>query len=236
MTLIPDFVTIPSPPTNVHASEIREAYVVLGWEEPRPRGKAPLTYSLEKVRRPQGPQSQASLKNGHVVVLGAWSSSRKHIEAPGSVPLGDLQRIEEDPWKGLKIALLGGRGIDEMTFRGYPSLRGQLLMAFPEPVHGNTQNSETDDNYSKIHHFLGASPPPSLAGIRSHIRASQGHVGREARLVPASQGHSRTHRAWGRVSTRRHFSLGSESGQVSGDGRRLTCGPRGGSIAKAEWC
>ena len=33
-TLIPDFVTIPSPPTNVHGSEIREAYVVLGWEEP----------------------------------------------------------------------------------------------------------------------------------------------------------------------------------------------------------
>lgn len=53
MTLILDFVTIPSPPTNVHASEIREAYVVLGWEEPRPRGKALLTYSLEKVRKPQ---------------------------------------------------------------------------------------------------------------------------------------------------------------------------------------
>ncbi|XP_008590838.1 PREDICTED: myomesin-3-like, partial [Galeopterus variegatus] len=43
-----DAVTIPSPPTNVHASEIREAYVVLSWEEPRPRGKAPLTYSVEK--------------------------------------------------------------------------------------------------------------------------------------------------------------------------------------------
>ncbi|XP_011761154.2 myomesin-3 [Macaca nemestrina] len=43
-----DTVTIPSPPTNVHASEIREAYVVLAWEEPRPRGRAPLTYSLEK--------------------------------------------------------------------------------------------------------------------------------------------------------------------------------------------
>ncbi|XP_024410590.2 myomesin-3 isoform X1 [Desmodus rotundus] len=41
-------VTIPSPPTHVHAIEIREAYVVLGWEEPRPRGRAPLTYSLEK--------------------------------------------------------------------------------------------------------------------------------------------------------------------------------------------
>lgn len=54
MTLILDFVTIPSPPTNVHASEIREAYVVLCWEEPKPRGRAPLTYSLEKVRTPQG--------------------------------------------------------------------------------------------------------------------------------------------------------------------------------------
>lgn len=53
MPLILDFVTIPSPPTNVHASEIREAYAVLGWEEPRPRGRAPLTYSLEKVGDPK---------------------------------------------------------------------------------------------------------------------------------------------------------------------------------------
>ncbi|EDL29969.1 mCG7760 [Mus musculus] len=43
-----DAVTIPSAPTNVHASEIREAYAVLSWEEPRPRGRAPLTYTLEK--------------------------------------------------------------------------------------------------------------------------------------------------------------------------------------------
>lgn len=49
MILIADAVTIPGPPTNVHASEIREAYAVLAWEEPRPRGKAPLTYFLEKV-------------------------------------------------------------------------------------------------------------------------------------------------------------------------------------------
>lgn len=51
--LILDFVTIPSPPTNVHASEIRDAYAVLGWEEPKPRGRAPLTYSLEKVGDPK---------------------------------------------------------------------------------------------------------------------------------------------------------------------------------------
>ncbi|XP_028615636.1 myomesin-3 [Grammomys surdaster] len=43
-----DAVTIPSAPTNVHASEVRETYAVLSWEEPRPRGRAPLTYTLEK--------------------------------------------------------------------------------------------------------------------------------------------------------------------------------------------
>ncbi|XP_055466976.1 myomesin-3 [Psammomys obesus] len=43
-----DAVTIPSAPTNVHASEIRETYAVLSWEEPCPRGRAPLTYTLEK--------------------------------------------------------------------------------------------------------------------------------------------------------------------------------------------
>lgn len=53
MTVILDFVTIPSPPTNVHASEIHEAYAVLSWEEPRPRGRASLTYTLEKVGDPK---------------------------------------------------------------------------------------------------------------------------------------------------------------------------------------
>lgn len=52
MILISDFVVLPSPPTNVHAMETRETYVILGWEEPSPRGKSPLTYSLEKVGDP----------------------------------------------------------------------------------------------------------------------------------------------------------------------------------------
>lgn len=86
MTLIPDFVTIPSPPTNVHASESHEAYVVLAWEEPRPRGKAPLTYSLEKVRRPQDPQAVDSLRNRHAVGPGmSWGGlqSTEESSPPG---------------------------------------------------------------------------------------------------------------------------------------------------------
>ncbi|KAG8506709.1 Myomesin-3, partial [Galemys pyrenaicus] len=33
---------------DFEAGEVREAYVVLSWEEPSPRGKSPLSYSLEK--------------------------------------------------------------------------------------------------------------------------------------------------------------------------------------------
>ncbi|XP_006268041.1 myomesin-3 [Alligator mississippiensis] len=41
-------IKIPLPPTNVHASEIREDYVALAWDEPDPRGREPLTYYVEK--------------------------------------------------------------------------------------------------------------------------------------------------------------------------------------------
>ncbi|XP_074832537.1 myomesin-3 isoform X2 [Carettochelys insculpta] len=41
-------IKIPLPPTNVHASEVREDYMVLSWDEPDPRGKEPLNYYVEK--------------------------------------------------------------------------------------------------------------------------------------------------------------------------------------------
>lgn len=42
-------VQLPGPPTDVHASEISRNYVVLSWEPPVPRGRAPLMYFIEKV-------------------------------------------------------------------------------------------------------------------------------------------------------------------------------------------
>lgn len=96
MTLIPDFVTIPSPPTNVHASEIREAYVVLGWEEPKPRGRAALTYSLEKVRRPEGPQPQAGLRNRYTVGPGLWGAQGRAVRpGQGDALWGGLRSVGE---------------------------------------------------------------------------------------------------------------------------------------------
>uniref|UniRef100_A0A8C1MCN2 Myomesin 2a n=1 Tax=Cyprinus carpio TaxID=7962 RepID=A0A8C1MCN2_CYPCA len=42
------YVTIPDPPTNVHATEINKTYVVLSWAPPSPRGRAPVWYLIEK--------------------------------------------------------------------------------------------------------------------------------------------------------------------------------------------
>uniref|UniRef100_A0A673JGI3 M-protein, striated muscle-like n=1 Tax=Sinocyclocheilus rhinocerous TaxID=307959 RepID=A0A673JGI3_9TELE len=42
------YVTIPDPPTNVHATEINKTYIVLNWTPPSPRGRAPVWYLIEK--------------------------------------------------------------------------------------------------------------------------------------------------------------------------------------------
>ncbi|XP_068426243.1 myomesin-3 [Clinocottus analis] len=41
-------VKAPFPPTNVHACEVSETYVVLSWTEPEPRGREPLTFYVER--------------------------------------------------------------------------------------------------------------------------------------------------------------------------------------------
>uniref|UniRef100_A0A8V5GY64 Uncharacterized protein n=1 Tax=Melopsittacus undulatus TaxID=13146 RepID=A0A8V5GY64_MELUD len=46
--ILKDDLEVPLPPTNVHASEVREDYVALAWDEPDPRGKEPLQYYVEK--------------------------------------------------------------------------------------------------------------------------------------------------------------------------------------------
>lgn len=45
----PGQVNVPFPPTNVHASEVSDTYVVLSWTEPEPRGREPLTFCVERV-------------------------------------------------------------------------------------------------------------------------------------------------------------------------------------------
>uniref|UniRef100_A0A3B3CM22 Myomesin 3 n=1 Tax=Oryzias melastigma TaxID=30732 RepID=A0A3B3CM22_ORYME len=39
---------VPLPPTDVHACEVSDSYVVLRWTEPEPRGREPLTFYVEQ--------------------------------------------------------------------------------------------------------------------------------------------------------------------------------------------
>nr|XP_023668868.1 myomesin-3 [Paramormyrops kingsleyae] len=41
-------VRVPLPPTDVHACEASESFVVIGWTEPEPRGREPLTFYVER--------------------------------------------------------------------------------------------------------------------------------------------------------------------------------------------
>lgn len=43
------YVTLPEPPTDVHATEINHTYIVLSWKPPIPRGRASVWYLVEKV-------------------------------------------------------------------------------------------------------------------------------------------------------------------------------------------
>lgn len=103
-----DFVTIPSPPTNVHGSEIREAYVVLAWEEPRPRGKAPLTYFLEKS----------------VIGSGTWEAVNS--EAPVKSPRFALLDLEKGKSYVFRVRAINQYGMSDPSEPSEPiALRGK---------------------------------------------------------------------------------------------------------------
>ncbi|XP_058917976.1 myomesin-3 isoform X2 [Kogia breviceps] len=103
-----DFVTIPSPPTNVHASEIREAYVVLGWEKPRPQGKAPLTYLLEKS----------------VIGSGTWEAINS--ETPVKSPRFALLDLEKGKSYVFRVRAINQYGMSDPSEPSEPiALRGK---------------------------------------------------------------------------------------------------------------
>ncbi|XP_019724605.1 myomesin-3 [Hippocampus comes] len=53
-------VRIPLAPTNVHACELSDTYVVLSWTEPEPRGKEPLTFYVERSQEGKSGWEMAS--------------------------------------------------------------------------------------------------------------------------------------------------------------------------------
>ncbi|XP_006862460.1 PREDICTED: myomesin-3 [Chrysochloris asiatica] len=111
-----DFVTIPSVPTNVHASEIRETYVVLSWKEPSPRGKAPLTYSLEKS----------------VIGSGTWEAIR--TEAPVKAPQFALLDLEKGKSYVFRVRAMNQYGMSDPSEASEPITLGTKPATLPPPT------------------------------------------------------------------------------------------------------
>ncbi|XP_028936184.1 myomesin-3 [Ornithorhynchus anatinus] len=109
-------VTIPLPPTNVRALEVREGYVVLAWDEPAPRGRAPLSYVLEKS----------------VAGSDLWQGVSQ--EAPVSSPRFALLDLEAGKTYRFRARTLNRHGLSDPSAPSGPvSLAGKLA-TLPPPA------------------------------------------------------------------------------------------------------
>ncbi|KAG7462769.1 hypothetical protein MATL_G00188190 [Megalops atlanticus] len=109
----------PGPPTNVHASETDRTYVVLSWEPPAYRGRAPMWYYIEKC----------------LVESGSWQ--RVNTQVPVRSPryaVFDLAEGKEYMFRVLSANMYGTSEASKPTghiktqeLRGVPSAPGQVV-------------------------------------------------------------------------------------------------------------
>uniref|UniRef100_A0A669PQY1 Myomesin-3 n=1 Tax=Phasianus colchicus TaxID=9054 RepID=A0A669PQY1_PHACC len=108
-------IKIPLPPTNVHASEVREDYVALAWDEPDPRGREPLQYYVEKL------------------LVGSNSWQMVNLDMPVNSPrfaLFDL--IKGKPYR-FRVRSVNKYGVSEPSLPSEPITAGAKLAPLPPP-------------------------------------------------------------------------------------------------------
>ncbi|NWW70854.1 MYOM3 protein, partial [Climacteris rufus] len=108
-------IKIPLPPTNVHASEVREDYVALAWDEPDPRGREPLNYYVEKS------------------LVGSSSWQMVNLEMPVSSPRFALFDLEKGKSFRFRVRSVNKFGISEPSLPSQPVTAGTKLAPLPPP-------------------------------------------------------------------------------------------------------
>ncbi|NXJ76943.1 MYOM3 protein, partial [Trogon melanurus] len=108
-------IKIPLAPTNVHASEVREDYVALAWDEPDPRGREPLSYYVEQS----------------MVGSNAWQmvNPDRPVNSP-RFALFDL--VQGKPYR-FRVRSANKYGISEPSLPSEPVTAGAKLAALPPP-------------------------------------------------------------------------------------------------------
>uniref|UniRef100_A0A8C8SRG0 Myomesin-3 n=1 Tax=Pelusios castaneus TaxID=367368 RepID=A0A8C8SRG0_9SAUR len=108
-------IKIPLPPTNVHASEIREDYMVLSWDEPDPRGKEPLSYYVEKS------------------IAGSNSWQNVNLETAVNSPRFALFDLVKGKSYCFRVRSANKYGVSEPSLPSEPITAGAKLATLPPP-------------------------------------------------------------------------------------------------------
>ncbi|NXQ36441.1 MYOM3 protein, partial [Alaudala cheleensis] len=108
-------IKIPLPPTNVHASEVREDYVALAWDEPDPRGREPLNYYVEKS------------------LVGSNSWQMVNLEMPANSPRFALFGLAKGKSFRFRVRSVNKFGISEPSLPSAPVTAGPELAPLPPP-------------------------------------------------------------------------------------------------------
>ncbi|NWR88001.1 MYOM3 protein, partial [Furnarius figulus] len=108
-------IKIPLPPTNVHASEVREDYVALAWDEPDPRGREPLNYYVEKS------------------VVGSKSWQMVNLDMPVNSPRFALFDLVKGKSYCFRVRSVNKYGISEPSLPSEPVTAGAKLAPPPPP-------------------------------------------------------------------------------------------------------
>ncbi|KAK2518656.1 Myom3 [Columba guinea] len=108
-------IKIPLPPTNVHASEVREDYVALAWDEPDPRGREPLHYYVEKM------------------IVGSNSWQMVNLDTPANSPRFALFDLVKGKSYCFRVRSVNKYGISEPSLPSEPITAGATLATLPPP-------------------------------------------------------------------------------------------------------
>ncbi|NXF12000.1 MYOM3 protein, partial [Smithornis capensis] len=108
-------IKIPLPPTNVHASEVREDYVALAWDEPDPRGREPLNYYVEKS------------------IVGSNSWQMVNLDMPANSPRFALFDLVKGQSYRFRVRSVNKYGISEPSLPSEPVTAGAKLAPLPPP-------------------------------------------------------------------------------------------------------
>lgn len=118
-------VKVPFPPTNVHACEVSDTYVVLSWTEPEPRGREPLTFYVERSLAGQNSWELASLD--------------MVVRSP-RFPVFDLVK---DKQYCFRVRSVNKYGVSDPSEASEPISLGKQ-QAVPAPPHSVTAMRDTD--------------------------------------------------------------------------------------------